>query len=75
VYSISLHYADDTHDDSFGNEFHYKAALNPSTIDGKSKAGRETFDIFFVLDKKQSAEMSAEYAKRKRQSLMAVDLR
>ncbi len=47
VFSISLHYTDDHHDDSYGNWFHYKAALNPSPLDGTSKDGRWTYDVFF----------------------------
>ena len=49
VFSISLHYADDHHDDSYGNWFHYKAALNPDPRDGTSKDGRWTYDVFFEL--------------------------
>jgi hypothetical protein len=51
VYSISLHATDDHHEDSFGNLFHYKAALNPNPIDGTSKDGRWTYDVDFVPDK------------------------
>jgi hypothetical protein len=47
VFSISLHYADDHHDDPYGNWFHYKAVLNPNPLDGTSKDGRWTYDVFF----------------------------
>jgi hypothetical protein len=40
VFSISLHYSDDHHDDPYGNWFHYKAALNPNPLDARSKDGR-----------------------------------
>ena len=47
VFSISLHYTDDHHDDPYGNWFHYKSALNPNPLDGTSKDGRWTYDVFF----------------------------
>jgi hypothetical protein len=50
VYSISLHYRDDRlFFDQFGNWFHYQAALNPDPNDGRSKDGRLTYDVFFVM--------------------------
>jgi hypothetical protein len=57
VFSISLHYADDHHDDPYGNWFHYKAALNPNPLDGTSKDGRWTYDVFF--DVAQSGDAPA----------------
>jgi hypothetical protein len=48
VFSISLHFTDDHHNDPYGNWFHYKAALNPDPLDGRSKDGRWTYDIFFA---------------------------
>jgi len=56
VFSISLHYTDDHHEDSYGNWFHYKAALNPSLLDGTSKDGRWTYDVFFEVAQSRPAE-------------------
>jgi hypothetical protein len=47
VFSISLYYADDHHDDPYGNWFHYRAALNPDPQDGQSRDGRWSYDVFF----------------------------
>ncbi|MGB2602135.1 MAG: hypothetical protein WBC78_00980 [Candidatus Sulfotelmatobacter sp.] len=48
VYSISLHYRDDRHFfDQYGNWFHYQATLNPDPLDGESRDGRITYDVFF----------------------------
>ena len=48
VYSISLRYRDDRHFfDEYGNWFHYHATLNPDPLDGESKDGRSTYDVFF----------------------------
>jgi hypothetical protein len=52
VFSISLHYRDDHHDDPYGNWFHYRAALNPNPLDGTSKDGRWTYDVFFEVVQK-----------------------
>lgn len=48
VFSINLHYADDHHDDPYGNWFHYRAALNPDPQDGRAPDGRWTYDVFFA---------------------------
>jgi hypothetical protein len=48
VFSISLHYTDDSHEDTFGNLFHYRAAVNPDPLDGTSRDGRWTYDVFFM---------------------------
>jgi hypothetical protein len=51
VYSISLHYRDDRSlFDQYGNWFHYQGALNPDPLDGESKDGRLTYDVFFEVD-------------------------
>jgi hypothetical protein len=50
VYSISLKYRDERYMDQYGNWFHYQAALNPSPIDGQSKDGRWTYDVFFATE-------------------------
>lgn len=39
VFSISLHYEDDHHDDSYGNWFHYRAALNPNRSMARPRTG------------------------------------
>ncbi|MGA2647410.1 MAG: hypothetical protein ABSF15_22100 [Candidatus Sulfotelmatobacter sp.] len=60
VFSISLHYTDDHHDDSYGNWFHHKAALNPSPLDGTSKDGCWTYDVFFeVAQSRPTGDASA----------------
>ena len=48
VYSLSLRYRDEHYFDQYGNWFHYRARLNPDPKDGKSKDGRQTYDVFFV---------------------------
>ena len=51
VYSISLRYRDDRSlFDQYGNWFHYQSALNPDPLDGESKDGRTTYDVFFQVD-------------------------
>ncbi|HEY6339620.1 MAG TPA: hypothetical protein VIW68_14100 [Candidatus Sulfotelmatobacter sp.] len=56
VYSINLRYRDDRHYfDQYGNWFHYQASLNPDPLDGESKDGRMTYDVFFVTVKSPSA--------------------
>jgi hypothetical protein len=48
VYSISLHYRDDRSlFDRYGNWFHFQSAVNPDPLDGESKDGRVTYDVFF----------------------------
>jgi len=55
VYSIGLHYRDDRKFyDQYGNWFHYQAPLNPNPLDGTSKDGRITYDVFFVIDQGRS---------------------
>lgn len=48
VYSISLHYESDRNEDVDGNWFHCKAALNPNPLDGTSRDGRWTYDVFLL---------------------------
>jgi hypothetical protein len=50
VFSISLHYRELPYTDAYGNWFHYCAALNPNPIDGESRDGRWTYDVFFYPD-------------------------
>ncbi len=51
VYSIALHYQEEPYTDDWGNWFHYRAAINPSPVDGQSKDGRWTYDVFFMPEK------------------------
>jgi hypothetical protein len=48
VYSISLKYREEPMTDQYGNWFHYRSAVNPDPLDGESKDGRLTYDVFFV---------------------------
>jgi hypothetical protein len=48
VYSLGLKYRESRRTDEFGNQFRYKAAVNPDSKDGESKDGRVTYDVFFV---------------------------
>lgn len=59
VFSISLHYRDVQRYDEYGNWFHYRAALNPNSLDGESKDGRWLYDVFFEVDKKTNGPASA----------------
>jgi len=60
VYSISLRYRNDRHYfDEYGNWFHYQAALNPNPLDGESKDGRWTYDVFFVPSRTASGSKAA----------------
>ena len=57
VYSISLHYKDDQGlFDEYGNWFHYQSVLNPDPLDGESKDGRITYDVFFKTARGDSYE-------------------
>ncbi len=48
VYSLALNYKDSRYTDPFGNQFRYKAAVNPDPQDGESHDGRWTYDVFFT---------------------------
>lgn len=48
VYSISLKYREEPMTDQYGNWFHYRSAVNPDPLDGESKDGRLTYDVFFI---------------------------
>lgn len=50
VYSIALKYREEPYLDQYGNSFRYRGALNPDPLDGASKDGRWTYDVFFVVD-------------------------
>lgn len=52
VTSISLKYREDHKVDQYGNEFRYRATVNPDLPDN---VGRVAYDVFFVLDPVDSA--------------------
>jgi hypothetical protein len=47
VFSLALRYRESRRTDRFGNEFRYKAAVNPVPEDGESRDGRWAYDVFF----------------------------
>jgi len=49
VYSISLSYKEERLTDEYGNQFRYRGVLNPNPLDGTSKDGRYTYDVFFAI--------------------------
>jgi hypothetical protein len=50
VFSLALKYKKSSRTDEFGNQFRYKAAVNPDPKDGESKDGRWAFDVFFMTE-------------------------
>jgi hypothetical protein len=52
VFSLSLRYRDSRQTDEFGNEFKYKAAVNPDPQDGESKDGRWAYDVFLETNRR-----------------------
>ena len=48
VYSIGLKYTEERKTDQYGNTFRYRGVLNPNPLDGTSRDGRYTYDVFFV---------------------------
>jgi hypothetical protein len=58
VFSIGLRYRDEPLTDKYGNQFRYRGVLNPDPLDGESKDGRYTYDVFFVVGGgRQQAEL------------------
>jgi hypothetical protein len=53
VYSLALKYTESRRTDKFGNQFRYRAEVNPDPQDGESKDGRVTYDVFFKVAKNQ----------------------
>lgn len=49
VFSLALRYKESRRTDQFGNQFRYRAVVNPDPQDGESKDGRVTYDVFFVV--------------------------
>jgi hypothetical protein len=48
VYSIGLKFTEEPRTDEYGNKFRYRGVLNPNPLDGTSRDGRYTYDVFFV---------------------------
>jgi hypothetical protein len=48
VFSLALKYRESRRTDKFGNQFRYKAAVNPDPQDNDSRDGRWMFDVFFM---------------------------
>ncbi len=48
VYSLALKYTESRRTDQFGNQFRYRAMVNPDRQDGMSPDGRTMYDVFFV---------------------------
>ena len=53
VTSISLHYREDKKTDQYGNQFRYRAPVDPNQPDPEN-VGRTAYDIFFVTVESQS---------------------
>jgi hypothetical protein len=49
VFSIGLRYRDEQYTDRYGNWFRYRAAVNPNPLDGQSRDGRWSYDVFFLV--------------------------
>lgn len=58
VYSLALKYSESRRTDKFGNQFRYKAAVNPDPEDGESQDGRWAFDVFLMVDRQGNAFLS-----------------
>ncbi|HEV3040507.1 MAG TPA: hypothetical protein VHA33_22280 [Candidatus Angelobacter sp.] len=52
VFSLALKYRESRRTDDFGNQFRYKAKVNPDPADGESDVGRWTYDVFLTTVKK-----------------------
>ena len=49
VYSIGLQYKKEPFVDQYHNAFRYRGVLNPNPLDGTSRDGRYTYDMFFAV--------------------------
>jgi hypothetical protein len=49
VFSLALRYRELRRTDTFGNQFRYRARVNPDPTDGESEVGRFAYDIFLAL--------------------------
>jgi hypothetical protein len=67
VFSIGLKYRHEPLYDLFRNSFRYRGVLNPDLIDGTSRDGRYTYDVFFVglLDEKARVNKEARQVARR----------
>ena len=52
---MALSYTDSKRNDKFGNEFRYRAVVNPDG-DGKSKDGHWAYDVFFMSLGRQNSK-------------------
>src|SRR5205085_2442324 len=52
VFSLAFKYRESRRTDDFGNQFRYKAKVNPGPDDGKSVTGRWTYDVFLTTTNK-----------------------
>ncbi|HEV2961625.1 MAG TPA: hypothetical protein VG649_07365 [Candidatus Angelobacter sp.] len=52
VFSLALKYSESRRTDDFGNQFRYRARLNPGPNDGESDVGRWTYDVFLATTNK-----------------------
>lgn len=48
VYSIGLQFKEELKTDQYGNKFRYRGVLNPDPLDGTSRDGRYTYDVYFA---------------------------
>jgi hypothetical protein len=53
IHSLSLKYAESRRVDEFGNQFRYRARVNPDPRDGESDVGRWAYDVILTVAKKQ----------------------
>ena len=52
VFSLALEYRESRRTDDFGNQFRYKAKVNPDPADGESDVGRWAYDVFLTTTNK-----------------------
>lgn len=60
VFSLALKYRESKRTDKFGNEFRYKAAVNPQPPNEDSADGRWMFDLFFMTTGRDKRAMPAQ---------------
>ncbi|HXY01652.1 MAG TPA: hypothetical protein VEI54_12085 [Candidatus Limnocylindrales bacterium] len=53
INSISLHYGESRKTDEYGNQFRFRARINPDDRD-EARVGRIAYDVFFVTEPAQS---------------------
>jgi hypothetical protein len=52
VFSLGLKYVESRRTDDFGNQFRYRARVNPDPSDGESDVGRWSYDVFLTTTNK-----------------------